>query len=225
MKIGRFALALFVTVSLAATASILAADGVEMKEKSPPPKEVSAEIAAALSPTAYQVTADGGLVAEIWLAKQWEAKAGFTPSLAVQYPLQVGDLIGAIRFPKPAGDFRKQEFRPGVYLLRYGLQPEDGNHTGTSETRDFLVLLPSSKDAKPARVEEKEMFKLSTDVTQTTHPAILSMVSIPEKAKTPAVRHIEDRKLWTVRLAGKAKTGDKVTDLPIEFVIVGHAPE
>jgi hypothetical protein len=209
---------------LAISATALAADGVETKQEAPR-KELSPDVAAVLAPTIYKVTADGKEVCEIWLAKQWEAKAKFAPTLSVLYPFQPGELIGAVRFPKRNNDFRNQQFRSGVYTLRYGLQPEDGNHVGTSQTRDFLVLLPAGKDEKPQRMDEKAMFKLSKLVTEATHPAILSMLPVADKSGAAAVRHIADRELWTVRLSGKAKAGDKVADLPIEFVVVGHAPD
>ena len=44
-------------------------------------------------------------------------------------------------------------------------------------------------------------------------------------ALTVDALHIEGRDLWTVRLTGKAKMGDKTSDLPIEFVVVGHVAE
>ncbi len=194
--------------------------------KEAPPKELSADVVKALAESGHQVTADGKVVCDIWLAKEWTAKPKFTPTLSMLYPIEPGELIGAIRYPKRANDYRNQQIRPGVYTLRFGLQPEDGSHVGTSETRDFVMLLPAAKDAKPARLADaKAMFKQSAEVSRSTHPAILALVAAPADGKSPAVRHLEDRELWTVRLAGKAKAGERVSDLPIEIVVVGHAPE
>jgi hypothetical protein len=210
---------------MAASPTVRAADGVESLKEAPP-KEVSADVAKVLSDTGYRVTADGKVVCDIWLAKQWTAKARFTPTLSMLYPLEPGELIGAIRYPKRAGDFRNQQIRAGVYSVRFGLQPEDGNHVGTSMTRDFLVLLPAAKDTRPARIGDVMMlFKQSAEVTRSTHPAILAVLEVPADAKSPAVRHLEDRELWSVRLTGKSKAGERTSDLPIEFVVVGHAPE
>ena len=44
-------------------------------------------------------------------------------------------------------DFRGQEIKKGVYTLRYGQQPEDGNHIGTSELADFLLAIPAGVDS------------------------------------------------------------------------------
>jgi hypothetical protein len=210
---------------LVAAAPAGAEDGVkELKEA--PPKELSANVSKVLDETGYQVTAGGKVVCEIWLAKQWAAKAKFTPSLSILYPLEPGELLGAIRYPKKAGDYRKQQIRPGTYTMRYALQPEDGSHVGTSMTRDFSVLLPAAKDATPARLSDvKAMFKLSAEVSRGTHPSILQLLAAPSGAKSPEVRHMEEGELWSVVLIGKAKAGDRASDLPIELVIVGHAAE
>ena len=208
------------------SSTAVAGDGVELLKIGPPAKDLSASIAKAISGNGYKVTAGGKVVCEIWLAKQWDGKAKFKPSLSVLYPFQPGELIGVIRYLKRAGDFRDQQVKSGVYTIRYGLQPEDGNHIGTSDTRDFLVLLPPSKDKNSARLTDMaKLFEHSAEVSQATHPAILSMLSIPAKAKAPAVRHLEERKLWSVRLVGKAKAGKSVKNLSIEFVVVGHGEE
>ena len=68
--------------------------------------------------------------------------------------------------------------RRGVYTLRYGLQPVDGNHVGTSETRDFLLLSPAGEDKDPAKLEVENLYKFSRDASETTHPAILPMQGV-----------------------------------------------
>ena len=218
--------ALLTAQLLAAGVGLAAESGVAVVKEPAPAADISADVAKALSPTGHRITADGKVVAEVWLTKQWPIKAKFSPSLSVLYPFEPGELIGVIRYPKRGADFRDQQFKSGVYTLRYGLQPQDGNHVGTSDTRDFLMLLPAKKDAKPARVASIEsLFGLSTQVSQSTHPAILSMLMVPDEAKSPAVRHIEDREFWSVRLTGQGKAGEKTKALPIEFVIIGHGEE
>jgi hypothetical protein len=203
-----------------------AADSTVEVTKQPPPQDaVSAEVAAALAPSAFKVVVEGKAVCEIWLAKQWPAKPQFAPTPSLLYPLEVGELIGVIRFPADAGDFREQPIPAGVYTLRYGQQPEDGNHVGTSDTRDFLVVVPAKKDTKAARLGMDQMFQLSTEVTQTTHPAILSMLAADKGGKLPAIRHDAARELWSVRVQGSALAGQQASELPLEFVVVGHFKE
>ncbi len=225
MRFASLGLVLLLAASFVGAPAARAEDGAPPLKEAPP-KELSADVIKALADGGHRVTADGKVVCDIWLAKEWSAKAKFAPTLSMLYPFEPGELIGAIRYPKRANDFRNQQIRPGVYTLRFGLQPEDGSHVGTSETRDFVMLLPAAKDAKPARLADvKAMFKQSAEVARATHPAILPLLAVPEGGKSPAVRHLEDRALWSVRLAGKAKAGERVSDLPIEIVVVGHAPE
>jgi hypothetical protein len=226
----RYALVFLVgwlpTLVLAVSPGAARAEDGARPLKEAPPKELSADVLKALADTGHQVTANGKVVCDIWLAKEWAAKAKFTPTLSMLYPFEPGELIGAVRFPKKTNDYRNQQIRPGVYTVRYGLQPEDGSHLGTSMTRDFVMLLPPAKDTKPARIADpRGMFKQSAEVARSTHPAILPLLAVPEGGKSPTVRHVEERELWSVRLTGKAKAGEKMSDLPIEIVVVGHAPE
>ena len=171
-----------------------------------------------------KVSRGGQAVAEIWPAKAWSLRENFTPSNTELYPLQVGALFGVIRYAGNGEDFRGREIPPGVYTLRYGLQPVDGNHLGTSETRDFLLLLPAKEDTNPQPMAEADMFELSPKVTATTHPTMLSLLKADgEVASLPAVRHNDAADLWSVRFAGRSQ--GKPAELVVEVVVVGHFPE
>ena len=70
------------------------------------------------------------------------------------------------------------------------------------------------------------MNTLSTEVSGSTHPAILSMLAATETdKKLPAVFHDENRELWSLRVSNPVKAGNETKSLPIEFVIEGHSPE
>jgi hypothetical protein len=164
------------------------------------------------------VDADKRVVCEIWLAKQLAVKEGFEPSLTVLYPLEVGALVGALKFPQKGADFRGQDIKRGVYTLRYANQPEDGNHVGTFETRDFLVMIPAADDSDPAPIAQEELFEKSAQSAGSTHPAIMPLLK-PEEGKAPSVRHIEENEWWALRLPGN---GGKQ---PLEVIVVGKAAE
>ncbi|HUG90680.1 MAG TPA: hypothetical protein VML55_07605, partial [Planctomycetaceae bacterium] len=112
------------------------------------PKGLSAKVAAEFSPQGHRVVGPDGPVAELWLAKSAAVKPGFKPTLNVKYPFTPGQLIGALRVLEGTTftDFRGQEITPGLYTLRYGQQPQDGNHIGTSDLADFLLALPAESD-------------------------------------------------------------------------------
>ena len=187
-----------------------------------PSGAVAADVASQLSPTSIKVVGDDKrVVCEIWPAKQWAVKADFQPSDSVLYGLEPGSLIGVLRFARKGADFRGQDIAAGLYTLRYADQPVDGNHVGTFATRDFLLLAPASADSSPAAVAETDLFALSQQAAESSHPAILPLVK-PEQGPTPATRHMEEQDWWTVRLAGKDTKDNKVV---LEWIVVGRAAE
>jgi hypothetical protein len=111
-----------------------------------------------------------------------------------------------------------------VYTIRYAQQPEDGNHVGTSDTRDFFLLIPAAADREVAKLAEPKMFQVSAKAAGTTHPTMLSLMRSGD-GETPAVQHDSERELVSVRVKGQAKAGDKTAPLVLTVVVVGHAAE
>ncbi len=194
--------------------------------QSAPPSELSEAIQKELDSKMYRITdADGNVWCEIWFRKQLPVAKGFKPTLNIKYPFQSGDLIGALRVPDGSDfeDFRQQIIDPGVYTLRYCLQLEDGNHLGTSETRDFLTLQLADEDTKPDRMDPDEMMELSKNAAMSDHPAILYLMAPPEKAeKLPEMVWDEDHEyaIMTVKANG---AGGKA--LVLRLIVVGYAEE
>lgn len=219
------------TLFLLATclASLAAADDdyrVEPIDAAPPADELSAAVAEQLSESGFKVvTAQDRTLCEVWPAKTWSVVADFKPSGSVVYPFEFGELIGVVRYARKAGDFRGQSIRKGTYTMRYGLQPQDGNHIGTSDTRDFVVLIPADDDADAKPLEKDPLFKASKKASKTTHPAILSLLPAAEATdELPRMVHNELRELWAVDFAGQSGD-DAPKKLVVELVVVGHAPE
>ncbi|HUY88454.1 MAG TPA: hypothetical protein VMV10_06950 [Pirellulales bacterium] len=191
-----------------------------------PAGELDAAVAEQLSPTGFVVKKGTRTLCEIWTAKTWTAAADFKPSNTVIYPLEMGELLGVVRYARKGGDFRGQEIPKGVYTLRYALQPQDGNHVGTSDTRDFVLLLPAADDASPETMDKAELFKLSPKTAGGTHPAMLCLLaSAGESAEAPEMTHDESRELWSVRFSNPTVAGEKPGRLTIQLVVVGRAAE
>jgi hypothetical protein len=210
--------------ALAAAATLPAAEfKVEQVKEAPP--GLSAEVAAALSETAWRVSGAEGVVCDVWLVKEAALKPKFKPTLRVKYPFQSGTLVGAIRFPensKPS-DFRGQELKPAIYTLRYGLQPDDGNHLGTSDIRDFLVGCPPADDTSTKRVEDlKKLFKLSAGAAGTTHPAIFLLLPPAEKPPaTTSVRHDEEKNHVILQVSVPGTDGAESAAVGVSLVVLG----
>lgn len=189
----------------------------------PAPAEVAEKIASQLAPEGVRVIrGKSRAVCDLWLCKELAVKADFSPTTEVNYPLEVGQLVGAARYKSKGTDFRGQEVPPGVYVVRYALQPVDGNHAGTSITRDFLLLTPAAEDTEPAPMEQKALFKLSVKAAGRKHPTMLSLLAPGgDAAERPAIRHQEDRDLWIAQLSGNVQ--GKSDPLALDLVVVGQA--
>jgi hypothetical protein len=109
-----------------------------------PPKELSEAVRKLLDTNSVQfLDPKGTLVAELWFRKEVPADA--TPE-QVKNGLGYRDLkettvFGAARFDQAWSDYRKQALKPGVYTLRLGFQPMDGDHMGTAPYPEFLLVV------------------------------------------------------------------------------------
>ncbi len=199
---------------------------VEKVETATPTDGVAAETSALLSPTGFKlVKGESRTICEIWPCKEWPISAEAKTSAEVLYPLTPGQLIGLIRYPRKATDFRDQEIGSGLYTLRYGQQPVDGAHVGTSPTRDFFVVTPVEKDQTAAVLDYKTLVAGGKETSGTSHPAILSLQRPEEAGEALSVRVNADHEWTIVRFTGKTKAGDAVKDLAVEAVLVGVAAE
>jgi hypothetical protein len=197
---------------------------VEAFDAAAPTDDLVPAVAERLSSNGFKVLTDKGrMLCEVWPAAMWQTAADFKATGAVNYPLEVGELLGVIRFARSGGDFRGQKIRKGTYTMRYGLQPEDGNHVGTSDTRDFVVLVPAADDSDPKPLAKEKLFKESTNASGTAHPAILSLLPPDKNAKElPHIVHHDSRELWAVDFASKSSEGKPVV---AELVVVGQSGE
>lgn len=180
------------------------------------------KIAAALDPKGTVIAGKDGPVCTIWLAKSWTVKPNFKPSLAVKYALTPGQLVGALQVQSGEfSDFRGQPVKAGVYTLRYGQQPQDGNHVGTSELSDFLLAVPADSDTDPAPVKVPTLMKRSAKATGSNHPAIYSLLPPEEKADGAKLSHDAAKELWILSIAGKQEGAG--TKVPLRLVVIGKS--
>jgi hypothetical protein len=215
---------LLVTLAVAASS----ADKYKVAElKEDAPKELAAQVRGVLAKNGYRVSGpDGKTVCDVWLVAELRIADGFQEQLDLKYPIEPGTLVGAIRFPGDTMDYRKQQIKAGAYTLRYGHQPQDGNHLGTAQFRDFVILGPADGDKSPAAISQDDATELSTKVTKKTHPAILSLLPPQSGRKQlPGMAHDDTLNLEVLVAKTAGKAGKTTKDIQIELVTVGHAPE
>jgi len=199
--------------------------------KEGPPAGLAGAIKGALDAQGYRVTDDQGKsYAEFWLRKSVPAKgkpAG--PEAAVLFPvLAEGELLGALRFPGEGHDYRDQTIAQGVYTLRYGLQPVNGDHLGVSTYRDYALLVPAGKDQALANLASKKLEEQSASSAGTNHPAVLMLLAAPNGSKgtsEPSMVHDATLNIWgavvPLNLGIKGETA--AFTLPVQLILVGVA--
>jgi hypothetical protein len=199
---------------------------VEVIQQGPDAEEVSADLVGVISDRGYRIKSGSRTTAEIWLCKQWQVDPSFEKSMQRLYPFQPGDLIGMLHFSRRGSDFRDQQMSSGWYTLRFALQPIDGNHIGTSPTRDFLVMVDASEDAADKDWGEDDLNEASAGAAGSAHPAMICLQAPRESGEAPSIRHDEANDWWILRAQGTGIGADgKAMELPIEMVVAGHALE
>jgi hypothetical protein len=177
----------------------------------PVPSDVPASVSSALSAPGVKILNPSGQVfCEVWFTKTAPSGPPSTESDVTLPTVPVGSLIGAIQFPAQGADRRGQSIKPGVYLLRYVLMPVNGAHLGQAPQRDFAAMVPAAGDkGAGAALSLEDVVTLSTKVSGTSHPAVLSLT--PGTGKVAFTK--EGDHDWTLNT--------KVGDLPIAIILVG----
>ena len=127
--------------------------------------------------------------------------------------MPMGALLGVIRFDGHGSDRRGQTIQPGVYTLRYGIMPMNGNHQGAAPQRDFLLLTPAAEDRDlNAAPNFDALVAMSRKASGTPHPAVLSFWKAD--ADSPGFSQQGDTD-WVLQ--------SKVGDTPIAVIVAGAA--
>src|SRR5262249_28431132 len=127
--------------------------------KNAPPKELKEPIRKLLDEQSVQMLDDKGTVyCEVWFRKDVPAMATAAQvknGLTFRDNLKETTILGAVQFAQEAKDYRKQKIKAGVYTLRLGFQPMDGDHMGTAPNPEFCLLVPADDDKDAGTMEPK----------------------------------------------------------------------
>src|SRR6266702_6827760 len=202
---------------LVLSASALAAPQVETTGPCTD-RAVADAVKKALAPQGYRVTLDDGSTVDLWPPAQIQSSAKTRED--AKYPLAPSLFFGVIHFAKNARDARGNAISPGTYNLRYALQPNDGNHLGTSPTPDFLLLVPVAADTTPAQTYSfDQLVRLSEQVTGKKHPAPFNLVPADATQFPSVTTDPDDHTILFFKV--KTQSGD----LPFGLVVKGTAAQ
>jgi len=193
----------------------------------PVPKELKEPVANLLSDRSVQwLDAKGTLLGEVWFRKELPAKA--TPAQVknglTYRELEETNLLGAVRVDQLMTDYRKQKIKPGVYTLRLGYQPMDGDHMGTAPFTEFALLSRANGDSKPELMSAKELQELSAKAAAGTHPAVLLLFPNNKPEDMPKLESKEGGH-WVLMVKEPVAVGSDKTVLGIGLNLIGHAAE
>jgi hypothetical protein len=136
------------------------------------PSEVAPPIAALLAPQVTTVTTSTTKI-ELWWTKSLPLREGATaPAWS---DVAEGTLVGAMRLGSAWSDIRGYTIRPGVYTLRFALQPQNGDHMGISPNREFLLPAPAADDTSAGPVGYDGAVALAKKASRRAHPASMSI--------------------------------------------------
>jgi hypothetical protein len=102
-----------------------------------------------------------------------------------------GALVGAVRVAADYRDIRGRRIKPGVYTLRFALQPANGDHLGVSPFREFLLVSPAQADSDPEAAGHEGAVDLSKQTTGASHPSVWS-IDPPTSADAPLSAYTND---------------------------------
>ena len=154
------------------------------------PTDVTAVVRKELDSNAITITEkDGNNLLTIWFRGTIPMKATVEQvrNGLTYREIPDGTLIGVVQFDKPFVDFRKQEIKAGVYTLRFAVQPDTGDHTGTAPHVEFVLLVPADQDRDAEPLEAKSLVKLSIKVLGGDHPAVMLLFPQTAKVQKPVV--------------------------------------
>jgi hypothetical protein len=168
--------------------------------------------------------ADGNSVGEVWFRESIpsRATADQVKNGLTYRELPEGIVLGAVRFPKPFVDFRKQEIPAGVYTLRFAIQPETGDHTGTAPHTEFVLLSPAAADVSDEPLEGKALYKLSAKTTGGDHPGVMLLFPNTDKPGEPKLKPQKDG-VTTLEFFRTVTAGDAQTKLGFALTVSGYS--
>jgi hypothetical protein len=195
--------------------------------QTPVPKEVGQPIQKLLQPQSIQLLdAAGKTVCEVWFRKEIPADA--TPEQiknGLTYrEVKQSEVVGVIRFDQDWRDYRKQKVKAGTYTLRLGYQPMDGDHTGSSDFQDFLLVVDAAKDVSTDLMDAKHMIETSAKSIGTGHPGVFMLFPNSKPGPTPTLAAMP-KNHWVLQTKEDVTVDGKKTGTSLGFglTLVGAA--
>jgi hypothetical protein len=190
-------------------ANVEAADPKLEKIDTPPSEEVVSAIREGVGQNGLRILLGDQVLMDIWLRTELPLKAESSEALGVNFGnLAEGTLVGVVRLHQEWRDYKNNKIAAGLYTLRYGIQPSDGNHMGVAQYRDYAMLLLAGDDtALDASLSHDEWVSKSYRSTKKLHPGLMALFPLYEDIAEPEIMKNEIDQ-WTLGVSlGALKMG------------------
>jgi hypothetical protein len=192
-------------------------------EKLDPPAAVAEPVRQLLDDQALVVRGDNDEpVMRVWFRSEIPAQANADQiKNGLTYrEIPEGTVVGAIEFPRTFTDFRKQEIPAGAYTLRFAVQPDIGDHTGTAPHPEFCLMSHAEKDRSAEAMEVKKLIELSSEVNEGKHPAVLLL--FPNNTRDDGPKVVEKGNgVWVVNARRPVVASEVKTTLGFGITVAG----
>lgn len=193
-------------------------------EDKPPPEVITADVREKIAPKAYQVSGADGLFFEFWFVPELTlSEIGESTKKTLDNVVEISLLGAMIVHQEDHHDFRDDPIDPGTYVLRMALQPQDGDHLGTSPFDTYAILVPYDTDDELKEYADHDfMVELASEDTVAEHPAILALQPMNSgEGEFPRLHADEEEEWYSFCMKFPAKAGADSTLLPILVVFDG----
>ena len=208
-------LAVFICL-LSVALPVAADDAPTIELLSSLPEGLAAAVQGVLNPEGYRVHHQGAVLAEFWLRSELPLDGQAEGVFGIELGAVTNSaLVGVARFSETWIDYRDTELEPGLYTMRYWIQPADGDHMGVSEYRDFLLMSPASVDTDPDQTFDQEaLLELSQQASGRVHPAVVAVFPIWDEIEGSAQMVQNEIDQWTLAV--------KLPDRVLGLVVLGQ---
>jgi hypothetical protein len=224
MMLRKWGAAVFLVVLTGAASAAPAPFTIKVVDGSPPPKELAAPIQKLLGERCIHVVdTKGELTLELWFCKELPSKAteAQVKNGLTYREIAESTVVGAVRVAKQFIDFRKQKIKPGVYTLRLGFQPMDGDHMGTAPYSEFCLLSPAVEDKSADTMETKALQEMAAKTTG-NHPGVMLLFPAKDAGAPTLVDKGEGN--WAVQFKQDVSAAGMKAALGIALTVFGVSP-
>lgn len=177
-----------------------------------PPSTGAPAVAGLLQKDGIRVLDGKKVVMELWFRSTQPTGPKTTEDAISLTNIPQGSFVGVARFSEKGSDRRGQTIKPGVYMLRLGFFPPNGDHQGVAPQRDFLVLSRVEDDTDPNTAPAFEaLMTAARKASGTPHPLVLSLWKAESAGKTGIAQEGESD--WVLQ--------SKIGDTPVSVIVAG----